>query len=168
MLTTLRLKTNPSMPVRADRARPNRRAIVVNAPPRPTHVITPKKPKPPKPVLSPAERKERQLVHDGRAFCCKNYRHLFPRQKCDKHAPVPLAIGIHLAILDEWHGLDNGGFIATLNAFLRYWTRRPEYLRTLVEGAVRNGLDGKPAGVVSAAHAKMAAAQLAKLQRRKT
>ncbi len=53
---------------------------------------------------------------------------------------------------------------ARLKLYLGIYTRQPGYLRELTPGAVRIGLNGSPAGRVSAKEAASAAARLQKLR----
>src|SRR5215207_9083757 len=72
----------------------------------------------------------------------------------------PLKIGI---------GEEIAGLLTDVDvlAALALYTRSPGYMEALVAGAVRIGLDGEPAGVVTAQQVAFARTQLATMQKRR-
>ncbi|PPQ35402.1 ProQ/FINO family protein [Rhodoblastus acidophilus] len=78
----------------------------------------------------------------------------FAGRGCSKK---PLAIGITKQIMTE---LPEIGF-HRLTAALSDYCSGPTYLRNVIEGAPRVGLDGRPCGVVSPDEASYAAQRLA-------
>lgn len=72
--------------------------------------------------------------------------------------PLALWIGDHVAL-----ALPEIGRTRLANALFDY-TSGPTYLRACVEGAARIGLDGKEAGVVTAAQAAYAASRIAAME----
>jgi sRNA-binding protein len=69
--------------------------------------------------------------------------------------PVPLAIGIHAALLEAIPDITD----QQLRRVLARWCTRPHYLKTLIAGADRHGLEGI-LGTVSEDAAKLAAEQM--------
>ena len=69
--------------------------------------------------------------------------------------PVPLAIGIHAALLEAIPDITD----QQLRRVLARWCNRPHYLKTLIAGADRHGLEGI-LGTVSEEAAKLAAEQM--------
>ncbi len=69
--------------------------------------------------------------------------------------PVPLAIGIHAALLEAIPDITD----QQLRRVLTRWCNRPHYLKTLIAGADRNGLEGI-LGTVSEDAAKLAVEQI--------
>jgi sRNA-binding protein len=69
--------------------------------------------------------------------------------------PVPLAIGIHVALLEAIPNITD----QQLHRVLARWCNRPHYLKTLIAGADRHGLEGV-LGTVSEETAKLAAEQM--------
>jgi sRNA-binding protein len=76
----------------------------------------------------------------------------------------PLALGIHHSILAALEGAITP---EELRRALRYYTGNPFYLRATVAGAERIGLDGSPAGTVTAEEAAAAAGRLAGYQKKR-
>jgi hypothetical protein len=74
--------------------------------------------------------------------------------------PMPLKIGIDHDIAAL---LGAEARRKTLGRFLARWTRRADYLRAIASGGPRFGLDGHPAGLVTADQAETATASLAAL-----
>jgi sRNA-binding protein len=75
----------------------------------------------------------------------------------EKYQPHrPLKVGIAADLMGRCPQLDH----RKVSVALAVYTRRVMYLRSLVAGAVRVDLDGKPAGKVSAPDAEHAAARL--------
>ena len=69
---------------------------------------------------------------------------------------LPLAIGIHKMLMERLPDLDK----AQLRTALHHHTATTRYLKALVEGAPRMGLDGNAAGVVTAEQQVQAAETL--------
>lgn len=72
----------------------------------------------------------------------------------------PLALGVHDAVLAALPEIGR----RRLAEALADYTSGPTYLRHVVEGAERIGLDGAPAGLVRASEAAHAALRLAALE----
>lgn len=56
----------------------------------------------------------------------------------DKRRPAPLAIGIHVALIEA-----TGYEPKRLHRFLAYWTHRPPYLKAVERGAPRSALPAR-------------------------
>src|ERR1700751_4605177 len=82
----------------------------------------------------------------------------FP-QAFSRHSPRPLKIGVHA---DAFAVLGGPGGIRPrdLRSALRAYTGTRRYLQTLRAGAMRVGLDGEPAGTVTAEEEAAANARL--------
>lgn len=79
----------------------------------------------------------------------------FPKVFSDRNVK-PLCLGMFYLLLEK---VDAGELEMThqeVRAALAGWTRRPSYLRCLIEGADRYDLNGEPLGKVTAEHAKTA------------
>ena len=83
----------------------------------------------------------------------------FPQAFC-RRAPVPLKVGIYADTLAAVNGAVEPG---NLKSALRAYTSSARYLRALSAGAHRVGLDGSPAGTVTAEDEASAKARLADL-----
>ena len=83
----------------------------------------------------------------------------FPQAFC-RRAPVPLKVGIYADTLAAVNGAVEPG---NLKSALRAYTSNARYLRALSAGAHRVGLDGSPAGTVTAEDEASAKARLADL-----
>ena len=83
----------------------------------------------------------------------------FPQAFC-RRAPVPLKVGIYADTLAAVNGAVEPG---NLKSALRAYTSNARYLRALSAGAHRVGLDGSPAGTVTAEDEAAAKARLADL-----
>jgi hypothetical protein len=68
--------------------------------------------------------------------------------------PVPIAINVHIQIAHT-----TGADLGTVSAFLFGWCRSENYLRAMLQGGQRIGLDGLSAGKVDR-QARMFAAQM--------
>jgi ProP effector len=73
----------------------------------------------------------------------------------DEKRRRPLKIGIAEEVRALLPDID-------VSAALAYYAHNPSYLKALVSGAVRIGLDGEPAGTVTAVHEAFARRELAK------
>ena len=127
----------------------------------------PKAAKPAKPVPTPEQKAARVIAEQEAArlaratairelteYLMETYPATFPRPPA---APVPLAIGIHVAILDAVRERCSNN---TLKVFLNRWTDKPRYLDALVAGEPRRNLDGTVAGDLSEAEREVAAKAL--------
>jgi hypothetical protein len=127
-------------------------ATVKSAVPKPTKAapapaVNPAAPKPTK-AAKPALTDEQKAAM-ARATAIRTlkfdlmeaYPLAFPRPSA---APVPLAIGIHRAILEAVRGQHSTN---TLKVFLARWTGAPAYLAALAAGEPRRNLDGTLVGV---------------------
>ena len=123
--------------------------------------------KPAKPVPTPEQKAARVIAEQEAArlaratairelteYLMETYPATFPRPPA---APVPLAIGIHVAILDAVRGRCSNN---TLKVFLKRWTDKPRYLEALVAGEPRRNLDGALSGDLSEAEREVAAKAL--------
>jgi ProP effector len=80
------------------------------------------------------------------------YPRCFVREPWQPQRPIALGIGNQL--------ISAGVITIAETRGLAIYTRRLTYLRAMVGGAARIGLDGKPAGEVSEEHAKCAKASM--------
>ena len=87
-------------------------------------------------------------------YLMETYPATFPRPPA---APVPLAIGIHRAILDAVRERCSNN---TLKVFLKRWTDKVWYLEALAAGEPRRNLDGTLSGDLSEAEREVAAKAL--------
>jgi ProP effector len=87
------------------------------------------------------------------------YLHCFVAEPWIPHRPIALGIGNQL--------IEAGVITIAETRGLAVYTKRLAYLRSMVPGAPRIGLDGQPAGEVTEEHAKCAKASLdAQLKKR--
>ena len=88
----------------------------------------------------------------------------FPQTfSCGGQHPRPLKVGVYADALAAL-----GGAIPArdLKSALRAYTSRASYLHALTAGALRNGIDGEPAGAVTPDEELVAKARLAELAKR--
>jgi hypothetical protein len=99
--------------------------------------VLPKPPKPNKAEVDPEKAARLAAVRQVEALLCECFPEAF------RTPPPPLAIGIHLQILDiAGDNID----AKALGWFLQYWTRKPGYLDAIAHGEPRRNLDGSVAG----------------------
>jgi ProP effector len=104
-------------------------------------------------MSNPAKMAQRKAERT-RELLAETFPKCFARKGEEKR---PLAIGLHQEILGA---IPEIGY-HRLSAALADYTSGPTYLRNVVEGAPRVGLDGEPKGVVTAKEATHAATRLA-------
>jgi ProQ/FINO family len=102
------------------------------------------------PKLSRARYREvRQILAERFPKCFRERKAAMPKR--------PLQIGIGLSVLAAVPELS----LCDVENALENYTNSSEYLRNLIEGTARIGLDGEPAGVVAADEAQYAQKRLA-------
>jgi ProP effector len=103
----------------------------------------PPKPKPPKP---------KELIDQLIEAFPATFRRRGPR--------LPLAVGIRQQLQATMPEIPSNAICRSLSSYCS----APAYLRAIIAGATRVGLDGKPAGTVTAEQARHAAERLARIE----
>lgn len=111
--------------------------------------------------LMRVRRERRKRILATRQLLVDTFPALFAPKGANK---LPLMVGIDDAVLEAMPEMSR----TRLNRALRDYTRGQTYLRNVVEGSARYGLDGSVVGVVTAKEAAHAAERLAKMRAEKT
>jgi len=82
----------------------------------------------------------------------------------DPKKPTPLAVGVHREIRSQLPEASN----KAVDRFLRWWTGRYEYLKSITESGFRYSIEQQLSGPVEEKHAKQAAVTMGKLEQEYT